>query len=270
MIRAVLAIVAIGVMALTLPATSGAAPAVGSLPPIDASLAQLLEARLLASLPPAFEHSVDWGATIRMFDGWEWQRDEGRLRLETRKKEVRHGKWELHRATLVQPRQRLSVRVANLRAAGPGRIALDVIVAAPVHGESRLERWRYGVKMFNYAAEAEGTLHVRCSAEVAVRYQSGKLLGALVVEPRVTAVELGLDDFELQRISKFDGPIVHGFGKSLQGVLARQLRAQEPRVVEQLNAGIAAHPERLRFSLDDLLGAGLADVQKLLLPVRWP
>ena len=239
---------------LTLALASVAYPAEVQSAAADETLSKLLQAKLVASLPPAFEQSVDWGATIQMFDGWEWQRDGGRRHLETRKKDVRHGKWELHRATIIDPSHRLLVRVANVRPIGPGRIGLDVLVTAPVHGESRLERWRYGVKLFNYAAEAEGTLQIRVSAEVGFHFERDKLLGKLVIDPRVTAVQLGLDGFELQRIGRFDGPAVQGLGKTLSGVLDKQLRAQETRVVEQLNAGIASRPDKLRFSLDDLLG----------------
>ncbi len=103
----------------------------------EQSLSDLARRILLDNLPKEIAGDNDWGQQRQVTSGLKLDRDNGRLRLQKRTKEVNDGLWTNYRVTLVDPAQNLHVRLAGLRRVGAGRLAFQLFLSARVEGEAR-------------------------------------------------------------------------------------------------------------------------------------
>ena len=249
-------------VACLLPSSAAAQPpipttvAAPNVPPAAAaaeeSLARVLRTEILENLKGSYHGSEDWGRTTKAWSGIEVEGKGLKLKFSKREKEVRHGLWKKYEVELVDPHQNLHVRVANLRSDGPGRMAGQVLLDAKLHGTTRLERWRQGVKFLNFKAEADSTVEIRLDFTLAVKFVPGRFLRDVIVEPKITSVGLKMTEFDLKRVSKIDGWLAHELGDSLKDTVADQLRRREVKVAEKINLAIEKKKDRLRFSAEQL------------------
>jgi hypothetical protein len=228
------------------------------------SLSNALRQLLLESLPEEFEDHDDWGQTKRVASGLKIKTHGGKLHVEKRTKEVRHGLWKKYRATLVDPQKQLQLRIGDVHRESSGRIAFQVFLSARMQGEARVERWRQGVKLLNFMSEAESTIEARLDCQLATHLVPGKYLAGIALEPKVTTVSLRLADFDLMRVSKLDGAAAHELGNSLRDTIQKELRDQEPKLAAKLNQAIAKRQSSLRLSPEEWIVAGWSKAQEFV------
>ena len=84
----------------------------------------LLTKLVLGHLPHDFEQDKDWGAQAERFDGLKVRRKGLQIRTKRKKKMVNHGSWKKFKASLVDPENRFSVSVKNMREADEGNCLL--------------------------------------------------------------------------------------------------------------------------------------------------
>ncbi len=101
----------------------------------EQSLSDLARRILLDNLPKEIAGDNDWGQQRQVTSGLKFDRDNGRLRIQKRTKEVNDGLWTNYRVTLVDPTQNLHVRLAGLRRVGAGRLAFQLFLSARVEGK---------------------------------------------------------------------------------------------------------------------------------------
>jgi hypothetical protein len=236
----------------------------------EQSLSDLVRRILLENLPTEIAGDNDWGQQREVRSGLKFERENGRLRVQKRTKEVNDGLWTNYRVKLIDPQQNLRVHIAGLRRVAAGRLAFQLFLSAKLDGEARYERWRRGVKMLNFKADAQSTVEAELDCEVAFHLVPGAFLGNFVVEPRVIGVKLALADIDLERVSRIDGHAAEELGDRLRHALDKELRNRQDQVAAKLNEAVRAHPERLRFSSERLLTVGLAAVQDLIARSRTP
>ncbi|HEY4313586.1 MAG TPA: hypothetical protein VGN12_29305 [Pirellulales bacterium] len=230
----------------------------------EQSLSDLARSILLENLPREITGDNDWGQQRQVTSGLKFDRDNGRLRIQKRTKDVNDGLWTNYRVTLVDPAQNLHVRIAGIRRAGAGRLAFQLYLSAQLDGEARYERWRRGVKMLNFKVDAQSKIEAELDCEVALSIVPGRFLGDLVVEPKVLGVKLALADIDLERVSRIDGHAAEELGDRLRHALDKELRGRQDQVTTKLNEAVRNHPERLRFSSERLLVAGYAVARELI------
>jgi hypothetical protein len=228
----------------------------GKLPATSDSLSAAVRELLIDCLPEEFEDHDDWGQTKRVVSGLKFRTHGGKLQVEKRTKEVRHGLWKKYHAALVDPTRQLQLRIANLRRESGDRTTFSVFLSARLEGEARVERWRQGVKMLNFMTQAESTIEARLDCQLSARLVSGKYLAGIELKPTVTAVSLRLADFDLKRVSKIDGSAAHELGNGLRDTIQHTLRDQEPKVLLKLNEAIAKRQSSLRLSPEEWIAAG--------------
>ena len=68
----------------------------------------------------------------------------------------------------------------------------------------------------------------------------------MALAPKVIDAQLELEEFELTRISKAKGPLVHELGRGLRLVILEEL--ESPKLVAKLNRAIEKKRHRLRFT----------------------
>ncbi len=236
----------------------------------EQSLSEMVRQILLDNVPRDFAGDNDWGRQREVASGLKFDRSGGRLKVERRTKEVNDGLWTNYHVTLVDPTQNLRVKIAGLRRVGPGRLAFQVFLSAQLDGEARYERWRRGIKMLNFKADAGSTIEAVLDCEVALRIAPGAFLGDLLIEPKVNGVRLALVDIDLERVSRIDGAVAEELGDRLRRALERGLRGRETEIADKLNEAARKNPDRLRISSARVLAAGWSKAQELLISLTRP
>ncbi len=228
------------------------------------TLSSVAQRLVVESLPQQFEEKKDWGKTKPVVDGLRLRDDGDGLKLRKHTTVVNDGLWKQYHATVVDPQHQLQIRVANLKETESQHATMSVFITAKLHGEARLEQWKDGVKLYTITTDADAKIESRLDWEMAWHWESGKLLGDFVVEPKVTAADIELVDFDLQKVSKIEGWAAHELGEGFKHTLAKKLREQEPKLVDKINKAIQKKPDRLHFSPDKTVEKTLSQVQSLL------
>jgi hypothetical protein len=231
--------------------------------PNDA-LAELARDALLKSLPPEYEKRDNWGQQKEITAGYQWNFRNATWHLDKRTKTVNNGRWRMYRVKLIDPQRNLSLQISPLRASDNQKTALDILLGAKLHAEAWEERWTLGMKGFNYDVAAEATLQVRLAVEVGMHAAAEGSFGTIEIEPHVNSVALRLVDLKVERIDKLNGELANELGRGLKDVVAEELKKREPEVAGKINAEIAKHRDRLRFSPTQIADLGWDKIQAIL------
>ena len=182
------------------------------------------------------------------------------------KKVVNNGLWKEYHVTLLDPQQELQVRLAGLRAGQPGHTLLQLVLVAKVRGQARLEDWKDGLKLFTLTSDADCRLEADLQFDVAWYWKPGSVLGDLVVEPKVTTLDIKLLEFQLNKVSKIEGWTARQLGDAIEGTVSHELHQQQPKLIAKINAAIDKKKDKLHFSPDQALTTGLGKLETLLRP----
>jgi hypothetical protein len=258
-----------------IPATPAPPPADTPLPPADAEaspnastvdastpdgLAAALSDLLRDAIPRRYEKKKDWERTKHITTGLKTEGSGLDMRIRRTKTEVKHGNWKHYRIETVDPGEQMDIRVENLHGVAPGKIAFTLFFTSQLEGWAQTRVYNRGVHIITLTAEGNTTLRLWLDCEVALSLTPSVLLTGVTVHPVVTAARLELDDFELTRISKLDGPLVHELGKGLRHVIEEELDG--PTLVAKLNRAIDKKRDRLKFSPAELLQLNRLPVAK--------
>ncbi len=209
-----------------------------------AALSRLVHKMVVGQFPKTFELDEGWGTTIPIPEKLSLPRLRTRVRVGDRE-ELPHGSWRKVRARLMDPERDLTVRVRGLTKKGddPYRLSLEVDVA--LGGELELQRWQKGLLLLNPIGQADVVVTLAMEWDVAVKLDPKAPLSKVKLEPQIVDLKLALKGFTLNEVAlRRLGPILQGeaareAGELLRGVVVDLLRAQEPRLKEQLNQAIA-------------------------------
>lgn len=221
--------------------------------PLDMSpFQELVRSVIVRELKEKYEDKHNWGHTTQV----ERMRVKGKWfgpRVEKHQVEVNDGLWQRAVITLVEPEKNLRVRLTSKPAPAPGTTAFVLQLAAKLSGEAHIERWRKGVKMLNTSVFFDAAIEARIHCELNIRREPGKLIDDVVLDPRVTAVELKLVDFDLRRLGILGRDVAAELSNPLKPLIARELERRQGKIVEKANAAIDKQRSKLRFSASDFL-----------------
>lgn len=204
-------------------------------------------------LPEQYEKSKNWGHTKKVFAGWKFEQDG--LRLETRRrwKDANDGTWTRYRVTPIDPDKHFAVRVEKIEPIAGNKVRVQLAAVSKVHLLGRLAQWESGVQLVSLSAEADAEILLQGTVEIALQLDATKLPPDVALVPTVTAADAQIKSFELQRVGKFDGPLVKSLSDETRDVLAAEIAERRPKLVSSLNKQIAKQQDKLKFSLSDLL-----------------
>jgi len=247
-------------------ATTKSAPATNSATNtvVAETISQIVQREIAHSLEGEYEDRKNWGKTTKIVNGLKFKGQGLNVTVQPHTKEVNNGLWQKYRVAVVDPERQLHVHVENLRSTGPGRIAFRLNVSALLEGQANVERWWQGIKTLNFSADADCSVEAGLDCEVGFKFAPGSYLADLVIEPRITAVQLRLVRFDLKRFSKIGGTAAHELGEGLKSTVAKELRKREPKIAEKLNHSLEKHQDALRISPQKLLTSGFSKVTGLL------
>ncbi|MBL8829847.1 MAG: hypothetical protein JNM18_22905 [Planctomycetaceae bacterium] len=232
-----------------------------------AALSRTIRGVLIESLPRQIEDADDWGAQKEVPSGLKFETVDGKPKLSKRTKPVNHGLWRQIAVEPVEPEKNLRFEIVEARTLGPQRVAFELVAAAPLRGTARVERWRFGVKLLNFATEADAEVELRLTGEVNYRTEWRGDVNQLIMQPTIRTVDLKLVEFDLQKLGILDGKLAEELGDLATPALGRQLDKQEARMVEKINQTLAARQDKLVLDVDwSWLARGLTDYLKKLAP----
>jgi hypothetical protein len=251
LIRAALAVPAawawLAVVASTAPSRAAES---GSLSPeLLASMSQMVRGILVESVPEKIEKGDNWGDTRARFSQLKVKTDGGKLRLEANSKEVKHGLWKQIVVEPMDPARNLRFRIVEARSTGKNTVAFAVAAASPLKLTAKVERWRTGVKLFNFSTDADASIEMRIDGELSYEFKDIDGKNYLTFSPTIKHVDLKLIEFDLRRLGPAEGQLVQYLGDMLSDPLADQLDRHEPKVAKKLNDAITKRQDKLRVPM---------------------
>ena len=204
-------------------------------------------------IPHEYEKRKNWGHTERVASGLSIQLDDGRLKTHRNFREANDGRWTMYRIELLDPDEKLSVRVLRMQEQADGLVGLDVEAVARVHVYGRQSLWERGVQIFSLSAEADASVRLTAHADVALQLNPTKFPPDVTLKPTITSARLDIRDFDLRRVGVADGPLVRSFSDSARDVLEEKLADDNDKLVGKLNKSLAKQEGKLKLSLSDLM-----------------
>ncbi len=202
---------------------------------------------VLDEIKEQYDDQHNWGHTTPI----ERYRLKGKwldARWEPYIEQVNDGLWQ--RATIkpVDPEQNLVLQIVAQPATDPERSAFLLQIGAKVTGEAQVVRWRMGIKGLNATIRFDARIEAVVHCDLAVHHEPALLMDDIVLDPRVSAVELRLRDFNLQQLGIIGRDVARELSDPIEPFLARELKEREPKITQKINAAIAKHRDKLRFS----------------------
>lgn len=213
---------------------------------------QLVRSVIVHELKDKYEDKHNWGHTAQV----ERVRVKGKWfepRIEKHQVEVNDGLWQRAVITLVEPEKNLRTRLTQEPAPSPGVSAFALQLGAKLSGEAHIERWRKGIKMLNTSVLFDADVEARIHCQLTIRREPGKLIDDVILDPRVTAVELTLVDFDLKKLGILGRDVAGELSNPLKPLIARELERRQGKIVEKANAAIDKQRSKLRFSASEFL-----------------
>lgn len=218
-------------------------------PELLASMSQLVRGVLVESVPEKIEENDNWGDTRARFSQLKLKTDGGKLRLETTSKEVKHGLWKQVVVVPTDPAQNLRFHIVEARSTGRNTVAFAVAASSPLKLTAKVERWRSGVKLFNFSTDADASIEMRIDGELSYEYRDIDGKNFLTFSPTINRVDLKLVEFDLRRLGPAEGQLVQNVGDMLSNPLADQLDRHEPKVAKKINDAITKRQDKLRLPM---------------------
>lgn len=224
----------------------------------------LVTSIVTSHIPHDFHDDSQWNKKATRWDGLIVERQGLKITTRRRKKEVNHGSWKKYEGKLIDPAENLKLIVTNVRDLGPGKAGFDVEFIARVQVLARYAKWVKGVQLIALTADTRSLVSLKISCEVKGSLDLTRLPPDMVVRPVVTSAALDLKEFEVDRISKLDGPVIRELGSGAKSILQSKIKEYQPKIVDKINREIEKNHDKFRISLSDFLASKWGEYASLL------
>jgi hypothetical protein len=220
--------------------------------PVGETLQQFITALVVDQIPREYENTKKWRGTKKVMSGLDWEVDG--VKVETRRqwKVVNHGTWSMYRLKLIDPETECEVRLENLRDLGNNKAAFDLIGVARLDCFGRMSRWQRGVQLISLSAEADAKVRLHAHVEVTMGIDPRTFPPDILLHPVVTAADLQLQEFQLRRVSKAEGPLVKQIGEGVEEGVQEYLAEHRQKLVDKMNGQLEKKRNKMRIPLSKL------------------
>lgn len=226
----------------------------------------LLTKLVLEHLPHDFKQDKDWGAQAERFNGLKVRRKGLQIRTKRKKKMVNHGSWQKFNVSLVDPENRFSVSVKNMREADEGKVAFDLHCRSDLKIDGRIAKWVKGVQLYSLSLDGKARVKLAVTIELKTVMDVTKFPPDLIFRPRATAAHLDVEDFRIDRISKIGGEVSQQATRWARRAIGEKVEAEEAKLVDKINKDLKKNEKNLRLSLHDAVSSKWSDVATEFMP----
>ncbi len=227
---------------------------------------ELLTKLVLAHLPHDFKQDKDWGKQSERFDGLKVRRKGLQIRTKRKKKAVNHGSWKKFNASLVDPANRFSVSVRDMREADGGKVAFDLHCQSDLKIDGRIEKWVKGVQLYSLSLDGKARVKLAVTIELETVMDVTKFPPDLIFRPRATAAHLDVEDFRIDRISKVGGEVSQQATRWARRAIDEKIETEENKLVDKINADLEKNEKNLRLSLHDAVSSKWSNAATEFMP----
>lgn len=206
---------------------------------------------VLDSMPHEYIEDKDWGGTTERWNGVSVQRDGLRIKTHRKKKTVNHGTWKKYSASLVDPYQSFKIQVTNLRELSDQKFGFDLNCQSKLQIDARQSKWVKGVQLYSLSASGTAQVNLALAIEVGVQTEATQLPPDLVIRPKVIDVDISVEDFRIDRVSKAGGEIARQVTRAARSAIEKKLESEAPKLANKINRQIQKKQDKLRFSMAD-------------------
>jgi hypothetical protein len=246
-----------------------AAPVAAAVPvPFDADprINQLITRLVLQEMPHRYERNKGWGAQAERWDGIQWEQDGWEIKTHRRKKMVNHGTWRKYSASLADPETQFDVSVTNIHQTASQRLGLQVNFSTRLNLFARQSEWVKGVQLYSLSAEGKARIRMTLEMEMGIALDPARFPPDVVFRPHVTAADLTVDEFRIDRVSKLGGEFAIQVTQLARKELDEEIRKKQSELVDRINREIERNSDDLRLSLPDARKSKWADAAEPFLP----
>ena len=229
---------------------------------IDALITKIV----LKNIPHEFKEDKDWGGQELRWNGVSMRRDGLKIRTHRKKKMVNHGTWKKYDVSLLNPQEQFSISVKNMREAEDGKMAFDVYIAANLKIDGRQAKWVKGVQLYNVSIDGKARVNLKATIELYTLMELTKFPPDLVFRPEAQAVDISIEDFRIDRISKVGGEVAQHITRLARGAIEDRLEKEEAKTVKKLNAEFSKNADKLKLSLHDAMSNKWSAAAKKFMP----
>jgi hypothetical protein len=206
---------------------------------------------VLKNLPPHYEDLRKWDQTKEIVSGLNVRWEDGKIKTNRRRKNVKHGTWQRHIIDFIDPQANLAIAVDKIDFSQQGQIGFAMKIEMPLALYSQLKQYQRGLQWYSISVKADATVSLEIDCTVKIYVNAAKLPPDVRFDPVVERASIGLVRFEVHRISHIGGDAAELMGKQLRGVLDKKLEEYDEKLVEKMNKQIAKQKDRLSLSLSD-------------------
>ena len=215
----------------------------------------LLTKLVLDHLPHHFEEDKDWGGQAERFDGLKVRRKGLQIRTKRKRKMVNHGNWKKFKVSLVDPAEKFSVSVKNMREAEEGKVAFDLHCRSDLDIDGRFAKWVKGMQLYSLSLDGKARVSLAVTIELETVMDVTKFPPDLIFKPQATSANLEVEEFRIDRISKVGGEVAQQATRWARSAMDEKLGSEEAKLVDKINKDLKKQEKKLRLSLHDAVSS---------------
>lgn len=216
-------------------------------------LDSLITAMVLDAIPHTFKEDKDWGGQEQRWDGIKFRREGFKIKTKRRKKMVNHGTWKKYSGQLLNPKEKFSIAVKNMRETEDEKVAFDVHFSAHLSIDGRQSKWVKGVQLYSFSAQGHTKVRLVVGVELGVSMDINNFPPDLVFLPVAKQANLTVDEFRIDRVSKAGGEFAQQVSKGVRKSLDEKIAKKQDKLVEKINKEFVKNQSKLRLSVAEAL-----------------
>jgi hypothetical protein len=211
----------------------------------------ILKGLVLDALPHKYSDTKNWGGQSRVYDGFRFRMDDGRIETERVWKSVNDGTWKKYTAELIDPQKQFEVHLRELRQLPDGGMSFDLVFVAHLRLHARQSKWIRGVQLYSLSADGSANVQLALHCELTSKLDVSKLPPEILFQPVVKSAELDVLDFRIDRVSKVGGEIAQQVTEAVRSRLTEEIDSKEVDLVKKINMQLDKKKEKLRLKIVD-------------------
>lgn len=212
------------------------------------------------NIPEKHTEDKEWNRTKEIYAGIKFRREGLKIETERRWKTVNHGLWRKYEVQLIDPDNRLTVRLSDVHWQPDGRLHAHLTIIAETFVTAWQTQWNLGIRVYAIRSEAKITMQLDVDATIGFGLDNTAFPPALVVDPHIHNASLQMSSFHVDRIGKLGGDISEELGDSIENLVRKLVvKPQSEKLAAKLNRQIDKKRDDLRIEAGDWLNRWFED-----------